>query len=102
MNIYVGNLPYSASESDLEKIFGSYGEVSSARIIREKHTGKSRGFGFVTMENAAEAQEAIAALNGKEMKGRNLIVNEAMPKPGERRDRRQGQNRQIKKRFSFR
>lgn len=80
MNIYVGNLPFNTSEEDLRQIFAAYGQVNSAAIIKDKMTGRSRGFGFVEMANDAEAREAIAGLNGTEMDGRTLTVNEARPR----------------------
>ncbi|RME88763.1 MAG: RNA-binding protein [Candidatus Hydrogenedentota bacterium] len=80
MNIYVGNLAYSATEAELSNVFSAFGTVSSARIITDKYTGKSRGFGFVEMENDAEAKNAIANLNGSEMNNRTLVVNEARPR----------------------
>jgi RNA recognition motif-containing protein len=88
MNIYVGNLPYSASEEDLEQAFSAYGQVASVSIIKDRMTGQSKGFGFVEMPVAAEAQQAIAGLNGKELKGRTIVVNEARPRP--ERDSRGG------------
>lgn len=86
MNIYVGNLPYQTTEQDLEAAFRDYGEVSSVAVIRDKLSQKSKGFGFVEMPNSAEAQAAIDALNGQEMGGRTLTVNEARPRT-ERTDR---------------
>jgi len=80
MNIYVGNLSFDETESGLESSFAAYGEVSSARVITDRYSGRSRGFGFVEMPNQAEAEAAIAALNGKEMNGRALTVNEARPR----------------------
>ena len=80
MNIYVGNLPFNTGEEDLRQIFAAYGQVNSAAIIKDKMTGRSRGFGFVEMTNDAEAKEAIAGLNGTEMEGRTLTVNEARPR----------------------
>lgn len=80
MNIYVGNLPFNTSEEDLRQVFAAYGQVDSAAIIKDKMTGRSRGFGFVEMANDAEAREAIAGLNGTEMGGRTLTVNEARPR----------------------
>ena len=77
--IYVGGLPYSATEQELSDLFGQHGAVASARIITDKFTGQSRGFGFVEMSSDAEAQAAITALNGAEMGGRTLTVNEARP-----------------------
>jgi len=86
MNIYVGNLAYSVTDADLREAFGASGEVSSASVITDKFSGQSKGFGFVEMPNAAEANAAIRALNEKPLKGRNLRVNEA--KPREERPRR--------------
>lgn len=77
--IYVGGLPYSATEQELSDLFARHGSVASARIITDKFTGQSRGFGFVEMSSDAEAQAAVAALNGTEMGGRTLTVNEARP-----------------------
>lgn len=79
MNIYVGNLNYNLSEDDLEKVFSSYGEVASVKIIRDKYTDQSKGFGFIEMANDADAQKAIDELNGTEVKGRELRVNQARP-----------------------
>ncbi len=87
MNIYVGNLSYSATESDLRETFEGYGEVSSARIIMDRATGKSKGFGFVEMNNDAEAKAAIAALDGKDLAGRPMRVNESLPREDSGRDR---------------
>jgi len=89
MNIYVGNLSWEVSEEDLLKSFGEFGQVTSARIISDSFTGKSRGFGFVEMADKAEAEAAIKALNNKEIKGRAIRVNEARPK-GEGGDRKRG------------
>jgi RNA recognition motif-containing protein len=80
MNIYVGNLSRDASEADLKEAFQVFGEVSSCNIIKDKFTGESRGFGFVEMPNKEEADKAIADMNGKDLKGRNLTVNEARPR----------------------
>ena len=77
--IYVGGLPYSATEQQLSDLFAAHGSVASARIITDKFTGQSRGFGFVEMSSDSEAQAAITALNGSEMGGRTLTVNEARP-----------------------
>ena len=77
--IYVGGLPYSATEQQLSDLFAAHGGVASARIITDKFTGQSRGFGFVEMSSDSEAQVAITALNGSEMGGRTLTVNEARP-----------------------
>ncbi len=83
--LYVGSLPYSVSEEELKNIFEGYGAVESARIITDKFTGQSKGFGFVEMSNADEAAKAIEGVNGKQFGGRTLIVNEARPE--ERRER---------------
>ncbi len=79
-NIYVGNLPYSVTEDDLRSAFEAYGAVSSAAVIMDKFSGQSKGFGFVEMSDSGEAQAAIDALNGTDMKGRSLRVNEARPR----------------------
>ena len=78
--IYVGNLAYGVSSSDLQQMFEPYGTVQSAQVIMDRDTGRSKGFGFVEMDSEAEAQAAIAALNGKECDGRTLTVNEARPR----------------------
>lgn len=89
MNIFVGNLPYSATDMDLRAAFEAHGTVSSASVILDKFTGKSRGFGFVEMPNREEALAAIAALNEKDLKGRTLRVNEAQAREDRpRRERR--------------
>lgn len=77
--LYVGGLPYSVTDQDLSEMFGPYGTVESARVITDKFSGQSRGFGFVEMSSATEAQNAISSLNGSSMNGRSLIVNEAKP-----------------------
>lgn len=77
--IYVGGLPYSATEQELSSLFAAHGSVESARVITDKFTGQSRGFGFVEMSTGEEASKAIAALNGTQMGGRTLTVNEAKP-----------------------
>jgi len=77
MNIYVGNLPFSTTEAELREAFERFGSVDSASIIMDRHTHQSRGFGFVEMANAEEAKAAIEALNGTDMSGRTLRVNEA-------------------------
>lgn len=86
MNIYVGNLSFKTTEEELMEAFQSFGEVRSAKIITDAYTGKSRGFGFIEMPNASEAKAAIDGLNGKELGGHALKVNEAKP----REDRRSG------------
>lgn len=78
--LYVGNLSYDTTDSTLEQMFAAYGTVQSAQIIMDRDTGRSKGFGFVEMGNEQEAQAAIAGLNGKEVGGRTLTVNEARPR----------------------
>ena len=85
MNIYVGNLPYSVTEQDLRELFESYGEVSSANVIIDKFTKRSKGFGFIEMPSQDEAMEAIDKINDQEFQGRNLKVNEAKPRNDEYR-----------------
>src|ERR1051326_7579439 len=80
MNIYVGNLSWSLKDQDMSNLFAPFGEVSSAKIVTDKFTQRSKGFGFVEMPNDTEAQAAIAQLNGSEVEGRNLVVNESRPK----------------------
>ncbi len=77
--LYVGNLPYSFRDSDLESTFGAYGSVTSAKVMMERDTGRSKGFGFVEMGSDAEAQAAIEGVNSQNFGGRNLVVNEARP-----------------------
>ena len=77
--LYVGNLPYSVRDNDLQQQFGEYGNVTSAKVMMERDTGRSKGFGFVEMGSDAEAQAAIEGLHGKDMGGRALVVNEARP-----------------------
>ena len=81
MNIYVGNLSWNLKDQDLSNLFATHGEVASAKIVTDKFTGRSKGFGFVEMPNDDQAQAAIAALNGSEVDGRNIVVNESRPKP---------------------
>lgn len=87
VNIYVGNLSRDVTEEDLQEAFGAFGQVASVNIIKDKFSGESRGFGFVEMPEKAEAQAAIADLNGKDLKGQTLNVNEARPRTEGRRDR---------------
>lgn len=77
--LYVGNLPYSVRDNDLEQAFGEFGAVTSAKVMMERDTGRSKGFGFVEMASDAEAQAAINGLNGQPLGGRNVVVNEARP-----------------------
>lgn len=80
MKIYVGNMSFNTTEDELRQLFGQHGQVSDVAVISDRETGRPRGFGFVTMDNDAEANAAIAALNGQEVGGRTLTVNEARPK----------------------
>ena len=82
MNIYVGNLSWNLKDQDLSNLFAPFGEVSSAKIVTDKFTQRSKGFGFVEMPNDEQAQAAITQLNGSEVDGRNLVVNESRPKEG--------------------
>jgi len=90
--LYVGGLPFSVTDGKLQEIFSEYGYVESARVISDKFTGQSRGFGFVEMGSGIEAQKAISSLNGTDFEGRRLTVNEAKPQGG-RRGRSGGGNR---------
>lgn len=83
--LYVGSLPYSVTETQLREIFEPFGSLDSARVISDKFTGRSKGFGFVEFEDSEAADKAIAEVNGREMEGRSLVVNEA--KPEEKRER---------------
>lgn len=85
MNLYVGNLSQQVSDEDLREAFGAFGRVTSANIIKDKFSGVSKGFGFVEMEAKTEAQAAMQELNGSELKGTHIIVNEARPKSDNRR-----------------
>ncbi len=80
MNIYVGNLSFEVTDDDLRQLFAAYGEVESANVIKDRFSGESRGFGFVEMPAKKDADAAIAALNGTDLKGRSITVNEAKPK----------------------
>ena len=80
MNIYVGNLPFNTSDEELETLFQQHGEVASASVIVDRETGRSRGFGFVEMTGKSDAENAIRALNGSDMGGRALTVNESRPR----------------------
>ena len=97
--LYVGGLPYSVTEGQLQEIFAAHGTVESAKVITDKFTGQSRGFGFVEMNSGTEAQKAIDGLNGTQLEGRSLMVNEAKPMAkrdndgGGRGDRNGGRNR---------
>ncbi len=80
MNIYVGNLAYNATDEELRAAFEAFGQVTSVKIVRDRDSGRSRGFAFVEMEDGEGAQNAVAQMNGKDLKGRNLVVNEARPR----------------------
>ena len=90
--LYVGGLPYSVTDGQLQEIFSAHGSVESARVISDKFTGQSRGFGFVEMGSGSEAQAAISALNATQYEGRTLLVNEAKPQAG-RNNNGNGSNR---------
>jgi RNA recognition motif-containing protein len=85
MNIYVGNLNYKVREEEIESLFAEYGEVGSVKIIKDRETGRSKGFAFVEMANDEEGQQAIKALNDSEFLQRNLVVNEARPQSNDNR-----------------
>ncbi len=85
MNIYVGNLSYDATDVTIREAFESFGQVASARVIKDKYTGQSRGFGFVEMSMQSQAQTAIKSLNGKELMGKQISVSEARPRTGQGR-----------------
>jgi RNA recognition motif-containing protein len=99
MNIYVGGLSYDATEADLREAFEAFGAVNSVNIIKDQFSGQSRGFGFVEMPTTSEAQAAISGLNGKELQGRTLNVNEARPRADTRTDRRPGGGQGGRRRF---
>ncbi len=94
MNIYVGNLSYEVTEEDLKEAFEAFGKVDTVKVIKDNYTGRSKGFGFVEMAAKTEAQSAIEGLNGKDLKGRSISVNEARPRPeGSRGGARSGRPR---------
>ena len=101
MNIYVGNLSFEVTEEDLQQAFEGFGQVVSVNIIKDRYSGNSRGFGFVEMPDKAESQSAIDGLNGKELKGRALNVNEARPRSETRRGGGRGGGRQGGGRRSY-
>jgi RNA recognition motif-containing protein len=92
MNIYVGSLHFKMNEAELREVFEEYGEVTSAKIIFDKYSGRSKGFGFVEMPNESEAKKAIEELNGAEVSGRNIIVNESIERADRRSNFRGGDN----------
>lgn len=87
MNMYIGNLSHDVTDSDLREAFETYGEVSSAKVIKDNYSGMSRGFGFVEMPNNSEVDRAMKALNGEDLKGKALKVSEARPKSEKRKHR---------------
>ena len=93
MNIYVGNLPYNLNDAELEAAFAAYGTVERAKVITDRETGRSRGFCFVEMPNDVEARAAIKALDGQDLDGRTIKVNEARPREDRRGDRPQRRER---------
>ena len=93
MKLFVGNLPHAYTDGDLDTLFSSFGAVASAKIITDRETGRSRGFGFVEMASKDEAEKAMAALNGKEIGGRTIVVNEALPQEKKDKDRRSFNNK---------
>ncbi len=96
MNIYIGNLSFEVSADNLRQAFEAFGQVSSARIVKDKYSGQPRGFGFVEMPDRARAQAAIENLNGKELLGRQMNVNEARPRTDQGRfDRKGGHNGRL-------
>jgi RNA recognition motif-containing protein len=84
MNIYVGNLSFEVTDEELRQLFATYGDVQSASVVKDRFSGESRGFGFVEMPARQDAETAIAALNGTDVKGRSIMVNEAKPKAPKR------------------
>ncbi len=100
MEIYVGNLAYATTDEGLKSAFAQFGEVTAARVVTDRMTNRSKGFGFVTMPDATQAQAAIDALNGKELDGRTVRVNESQPRP--REERREGGFRGGRGRGGFR
>ena len=94
MNIYAGNLPYNVNEDELSELFSQFGEVDSAKIIKDRYTGKSKGFGFVEMPNQSEAEKAIDELNNSDLKGRSIKVNQA-------RERSDRQSRKSDRRYPY-
>jgi RNA recognition motif-containing protein len=88
VNLYVGKLPYSTTDQNLTELFGQYGQVLSARVIRDRETGRSKGFGFVEISDEQEARAAISALNNTPLEGQSIIVNEAREKTDDGRGRR--------------
>ena len=94
MKIYAGNLSYEVTEEELQKEFAAFGEVTSVNIVRDKYSGRSKGFGFVEMSSVSEGQAAISGLNGKTLEDRTLVVNEARPRSDSRDSRSYGGRRE--------
>ena len=101
MEIYVGNLAYATTDEGLKAAFAQFGEVTAVRVVTDRMTGRSKGFGFVTMPDAAQAQAAIDALNGHELDGRTVRVNESQPKPRDERGGERGGGRTFGGRGGF-
>ena len=80
MKLYIGSLPYSTTESDLRTLFGDFGDIDELSLVKDRHTGESKGFGFIEMKRNSDADKAIKALNGSVFQGRNIKVNQAQPK----------------------
>jgi RNA recognition motif-containing protein len=97
MNIYLGNLPYNINEDEIMELFEEYGNVSTVKLITDKFTGKSKGFGFVEMPSDDDAKKAIEELNGKEVKGRNITVNQAREKTDDDRGSSRGGGRNFRR-----
>jgi len=97
MNIYLGNLPYNINEDELMELFEEYGSVTTVKLITDKFTGKSKGFGFVEMPSDDDAKKAIEELNGKEVKGRNITVNQAREKTDDDRGSSRGGGRNFRR-----
>ncbi len=95
MNIFIGNLSFNLSEEELKQVFEAYGEVSSAKIITDKQSGRSKGFGFVEMPDDEEANQAIEALNGQSVGGRNVNVNQAKERSNNNNNNRRSFNRRY-------
>jgi len=93
MNVFIGNLSFNVTEDDLRQAFEAFGQVASAKVIKDKQSGRSKGFGFVEMPIQAEAQSAIEVLNGKSLKGRTITVNEARAHTDDRRDKDRNRRR---------
>jgi len=97
MNIYLGNLPYNINEDEIMELFEEYGSVTTVKLITDKFTGKSKGFGFVEMPTDDDAKKAIEELNGKEVKGRNITVNQAREKTDDNRGSSRGGGRNFRR-----